>query len=137
MRCVPPIESEDALKEEFQSANEEILPANEELQSTNEELETSREELQSTNEELNTLNDELRNRNLELGQANNDLTNLLDAIRIPILLIGADLRIDALPPSRRTFSTCGHPTWDGRSPTSETIFRCRIWQADPALRSPL
>ena len=90
------IESEDALKEEFQSANEEILSANEELQSTNEELETSKEELQSTNEELNTLNDELRNRNFELGQANNDLANLLDAIRIPILLVGADLRIRRL-----------------------------------------
>ena len=90
------IESEDVLKEEFQSANEEILSANEELQSTNEELETSKEELQSTNEELNTLNDELRNRNFELGQANSDLTNLLDAIRIPILLVGADLRIRRL-----------------------------------------
>jgi two-component system, chemotaxis family, CheB/CheR fusion protein len=90
------VESDDALREEFQSANEEILSANEELQSTNEELETSKEELQSTNEELNTLNDELRNRNLELGQANNDLANLLDAIRIPILLIGADLRIRRL-----------------------------------------
>jgi two-component system CheB/CheR fusion protein len=90
------IESEDALKEEFQSANEEILSANEELQSTNEELETSKEELQSTNEELNTLNDELRNRNNELGQLNNDLANLLDAIRIPILFVGADLRIRRL-----------------------------------------
>lgn len=66
------------------------------MQSTNEELETSKEELQSTNEELNTLNDELRNRNLELGHANDDLGNLLDAIRIPILLIGADLRIRRL-----------------------------------------
>jgi PAS domain S-box-containing protein len=43
------IESEDALKEEFQSANAELLSANEELQSTNEELETSKEELQSRN----------------------------------------------------------------------------------------
>ncbi len=67
------IESEDALKEEFQSANEEILSANEELQSTNEELETSKEELQSANEELNTLNDELRGYNVELSQLNNDL----------------------------------------------------------------
>jgi len=90
------VESEDGIKEEYQTANEEILSANEELQSTNEELETSKEELQSTNEELNTLNDELRNRNLELGQANNDLANLLDAIQIPILLIGADLRIRRL-----------------------------------------
>ncbi len=85
------IEAEDAMKEEFQSANEEILSANEELQSTNEELETSKEELQSANEELNTLNDELRNRNIDLGHLNNDLANLLDAIRIPILFVGADL----------------------------------------------
>src|SRR5258708_35786667 len=56
-------ESEDALRQEFLSANEEILSANEELQSTNEELETSKEELQSTNEELNTVNDELRGKN--------------------------------------------------------------------------
>ena len=87
------IESEDALRGEFQSANEEVLSANEELQSTNEELETSKEELQSANEELNTLNDELRDQNVELSQANNDLTNLFEAIRIPILFIGADLRI--------------------------------------------
>ena len=93
------VESEDALKEEFQSANEEILSANEELQSTNEELETSKEELQSANEELNTLNDELRGHNLELSQLNNDLTNLLDAIRIPIIFIGADLRIRRFTPA--------------------------------------
>jgi two-component system CheB/CheR fusion protein len=90
------IESEDALKEEFQSANEEILSANEELQSTNEELETSKEELQSANEELNTLNEELRTRNVDLGQLNNDLANLLDAIRIPVIFVGADLRIRRL-----------------------------------------
>jgi two-component system, chemotaxis family, CheB/CheR fusion protein len=87
------IESEDALKEEFQSANEEILSANEELQSTNEELETSKEELQSANEELNTLNEELRNQNVELSQLTSDLSNLLDAIRIPIVFVGADLRV--------------------------------------------
>jgi two-component system CheB/CheR fusion protein len=87
------IESEEALKEEFQSANEEILSANEELQSTNEELETSKEELQSANEELNTLNEELRNQNVELSQFTNDLANLLDAIRIPIVFVGSDLRI--------------------------------------------
>jgi two-component system CheB/CheR fusion protein len=87
------IESEDAVKEEFQSANEEILSANEELQSTNEELETSKEELQSANEELNTLNEELRTHNVDLGQLSNDLSNLLDAIRIPLVFVGADLRI--------------------------------------------
>jgi two-component system CheB/CheR fusion protein len=90
------IESEDALKEEFQSVNEEILSANEELQSTNEELETSKEELQSANEELNTLNDELRNRNADLSHLNSDLANLLDAVRIPVIFVGADLRIRRL-----------------------------------------
>ena len=129
------VESEDAFKEEFQSANEEILSANEELQSTNEEqetaneelqsaneellsgseelqslneeletskeelqstneeLETSKEELQSANEELNTLNEELRTHNVDLSQLSNDLSNLLDAIRIPLVFVGADLRI--------------------------------------------
>jgi two-component system CheB/CheR fusion protein len=87
------IESEDAFKEEFQSANEEILSANEELQSTNEELETSKEELQSANEELNTLNEELRNHNVDLSLLSNDLANLLDAIRIPVVFVGADLCI--------------------------------------------
>jgi two-component system CheB/CheR fusion protein len=120
------MESEDALKEEFQSANEEILSANEELQSTNEELETSKEELQSTNEELNTLNDELRNRNSELGQANDDLANLLDSIRIPILLVDADLRIRRLT---SLASDIFHvlPSDVGPSRTSETIFRWPIW----------
>ena len=93
------IESEDAIKEEFQSANEEILSSNEELQSTNEELETSKEELQSANEELSTLNEELRNHNVDLGGLTNDLSNLLDAIRIPIVFVGADLRIRRFTPS--------------------------------------
>jgi two-component system CheB/CheR fusion protein len=43
--------AQEALREDYQSANEKMLSANEELQSTNEELETSKEELQATNEE--------------------------------------------------------------------------------------
>jgi two-component system CheB/CheR fusion protein len=87
------IEEQEATNEELRSANEEIMSSNEELQSTNEELETAKEELQSTNEELTTLNDELENRNTELEQVNNDLHNLLASVNIPIVILGADLRI--------------------------------------------
>jgi two-component system, chemotaxis family, CheB/CheR fusion protein len=93
------IESEDALKEEFQSANEEILSANEELQSTNEELETSKEELQSANEELNTLNDELRHKNIELHELGNTLLNFLNSTNLPVVMLDRSLRIRRLTPT--------------------------------------
>lgn len=93
------IESEEALKEQFQSANEEILSANEELQSTNEELETSKEELQSANEELNTLNSELRNKNSELHDLNSDISNLLNSTRIPVVMLDRHLRIRRFTPA--------------------------------------
>lgn len=87
------IEEQEATNEELRSANEEIMSSNEELQSTNEELETAKEELQSTNEELTTLNDELESRNSELEQVNNDLHNLLGSVSIPVVILGADLKI--------------------------------------------
>jgi two-component system CheB/CheR fusion protein len=93
------IESEDALREEFQSANEEILSANEELQSSNEELETSKEELQSTNEELNTVNAELRHKNNELLELGNDISNLLNSTRIPIVMLDRHMQIRRLTPA--------------------------------------
>lgn len=87
------IEEQEATNEELRSANEESMSSNEELQSTNEELETAKEELQSTNEELTTLNDELESRNGDLDQVNNDLHNLLASVNIPIVILGADLKI--------------------------------------------
>ena len=87
------IEQQDASNEELKCANEEVLSSNEELQSTNEQLGTAKEELQSTNEELQTLNEELQTRNIELNQLNGDLNNLLASVRIPILMLGSDLRI--------------------------------------------
>ncbi|MBI4403765.1 MAG: PAS domain-containing protein, partial [Deltaproteobacteria bacterium] len=92
------IEELEASNEELKSANEEIMSSNEELQSTNEELETSKEELQSSNEELNTVNDELQNRNAELTRFANDLTNVLGSIKIPLVLLGPDLRIRRFTP---------------------------------------
>src|SRR5260370_1272078 len=92
------IEQQEADNEELQSSNEEVQSANEELQSTNEELETSKEEIQSSNEELATVNEELKNRNLELGQSNNDFVNLLASVELPIVMLGADLRIRRFTP---------------------------------------
>jgi len=72
---------------------EELKAATEEAQAGNEELETAQEELESANEELNTLNENLKLSNLELSQVNRDLTNLLESISIPLVMVGRDLRI--------------------------------------------
>jgi two-component system CheB/CheR fusion protein len=87
------IAEQEATMDELRSANEEITSSNEELQSTNEELEIARAELQSTNEELTSLNDVLEHRNTELEHINNDLHNVLNNIDVPLLVLGADLRI--------------------------------------------
>ena len=92
------IEQQESANEELQSANEEVQSANEELQSINEELETSKEEIQSGNEELATVNEELQNRNVELSQANDDFLNLLASVNLPIVMVGADLRIRRFTP---------------------------------------
>jgi len=92
------IEQQETTNEELRAAYEEIQSSNEELQSTNEELETAKEELQSTNEEITTVNEEMQNRNLELNQINNDLTNLLNVVNIPIVMVSNDLRIRRFTP---------------------------------------
>jgi two-component system CheB/CheR fusion protein len=72
---------------------EELRAANEEAQAGNEELETAQEELESANEELNTLNEELKISNLEYSKVNRYLSNLLESISIPLVMVGRDLRI--------------------------------------------
>jgi two-component system, chemotaxis family, CheB/CheR fusion protein len=84
---------------------EELKAANEEAQAGNEELETAQEELESANEELNTLNENLRIRHVELSQVNRDLTNLLESISIPLVMVGRDLRI-------RRFTRAMEPMWN-------------------------
>ena len=93
------LEDQEAASEELRAANEEILSSNEELQSTNEELQTAQEEVQSSNEELTTVNEELRDRNLELSQTATDLTGVLNAVEIPILILGNDRRIRRFTPA--------------------------------------
>jgi two-component system CheB/CheR fusion protein len=93
------IEAKEAGNEELKAANEEMLSSNEEMQSTNEEMETAKEELQATNEELATVNDELQDRILSATQSNDDLTNLIDSVNIPILMLSHDLRLRRFSPS--------------------------------------
>ena len=88
----------DSKNQELISANEEVQSANEELQSTNEELETTKEELQSSNEELQTVNEELSNRNSVLMQASNDLSNLLNSVNLPVLMLSNELHIRHFTP---------------------------------------
>ncbi len=92
------IQEQEATTEELKSANEEIQSSNEELQSTNEELLTAKEELQSTNEELTTVNEEMHGRNAELVRINNDISNVLNSVNIPIVMLGNDLRIRRFTP---------------------------------------
>ena len=82
-----------SIVEENASTLEELKAANEEGQAANEELETAQEELESANEELNTLNEELKISNVEFVKVNRDLTNLLESISIPLVMVGRDLRI--------------------------------------------
>ena len=93
------MQQHERANEELQSANEEVLSANEELQSINEELETAKEELQSANEELSTLNQELQERNRLLGTVNDDLLNLLTSVNIPVVIVGADLKLRRFTPA--------------------------------------
>ena len=92
------IEEYETTQEELIASNEELQSTNEELQSTNEELETAKEELQSANEEMTTINDELQTRNAEMVQLTNDLTNLLASLDTPIVMVGPDSRIRRFTP---------------------------------------
>jgi two-component system CheB/CheR fusion protein len=93
------VEQHEVAIEELRAAHEEVQSSNEEMQSTNEELRTAKEELQSSNEELRTVNDELQNRNDEVGAANSDLSNVLNAVSIPIVMVGMDFRIRRFTPA--------------------------------------
>jgi two-component system CheB/CheR fusion protein len=92
------IATQEAANEELQSANEEAQSANEELQSINEELETSKEEIQATSEELTTVNDELQHRTAEISRINDDLVNLVNSVRLAIVILGPDMIIRRFTP---------------------------------------
>ncbi|MEV0319288.1 CheR family methyltransferase [Streptomyces sp. NPDC050658] len=82
----------ETTNEELQSSIEELETTNEELQSTNEELETTNEELQSGNEELETMNDELRIRSTDLDEARAFLEGVVSSIAAGVVVLSADMR---------------------------------------------
>ena len=92
------IQEHETTNEELKAANEEAQSSMEELHSTNEELETAKEELQSTNEELVTLNEQLQKRNTELALLSDELSNVLNDVEIPIVILGGDRRIRRYTP---------------------------------------
>ncbi len=88
----------EATNEELRTSNEEVLSSNEELQSTNEELKTAKEELESTNTELESVNRQIEERNAQLALSNDDLTNLIEGIPVPVLLLDRELNIRHFSP---------------------------------------
>ena len=113
------IEDRDIKNQELISASEEVQSQNEELQSANEELETTKEEIQSANEELQTVNDELQQRNVSLTHLGNDLTNLLSSVNLPMLMLNNELQIRQFTPAAQRImsvrsSDIGRPISDIR-----------------------
>ncbi len=125
------LEERDVKNQELTSANEEIQSSNEELQSTNEELETTKEELQSANEELQTVNEELQQRNAVLLQTGNDLSNLLNSVSLPVLMLDRQLQIRHFtPPAQRLMSIRNA---DIGRPLSEIRMHLQIDDLEPLL----
>ncbi|MFD8304111.1 CheR family methyltransferase [Streptomyces sp. NPDC059690] len=83
----------ETTNEELQSSIEELETTNEELQSTNEELETTNEELQSGNEELETMNEEMRVRTEELDEARTFLEAVLTSIAAAVVVLDQKLKV--------------------------------------------
>ncbi|MFG2648429.1 CheR family methyltransferase [Streptomyces sp. NPDC048436] len=82
----------ETTNEELQSSIEELETTNEELQSTNEELETTNEELRSGNEELETMNDEMRLRSTDLDEARAFLEGVVSSVAAGLVVISSDMR---------------------------------------------
>ncbi|WP_372347250.1 CheR family methyltransferase [Streptomyces sp. KL116D] len=83
----------ETTNEELQSSIEELETTNEELQSTNEELETTNEELQSGNEELETMNEEMRIRSEELDEARAFLEGVLTSIAAAVVVLDKGFKV--------------------------------------------
>ncbi|WP_055699223.1 MULTISPECIES: CheR family methyltransferase [Streptomyces] len=83
----------ETTNEELQSSIEELETTNEELQSTNEELETTNEELQSGNEELETMNEEMRVRSEELDEARAFLEAVVGSIAAGVVVLDAGKQV--------------------------------------------
>ncbi|HVY31957.1 MAG TPA: PAS domain S-box protein [Polyangiaceae bacterium] len=83
----------------LQVAKEEITYDNEELRSTNEELQVAKEQLQATNHELLAINDEMTARSEEANRRADDLTNVLNSVEVPVLLLDREAKIRRFTPA--------------------------------------
>ena len=127
------IQGKDVTNEELKAANEEVISSNEELQSTNEELETAKEELQSTNEEMETVNEELVSRIRTSIELNDELTNLIAGVKIPILIVGSDLRVRRFSP--RACEVFNLIAADVGRPVSDLSLQINISDLQPLIRN--
>jgi two-component system CheB/CheR fusion protein len=77
----------------LESIHREIQLSNQQLQATNQQLEVNRDALDSVRELLHRFNGEIASRNDLLMQVTSDLTNLLNNVDVPIVMVGPDLRV--------------------------------------------
>ncbi len=77
----------------LESIQREIQLSNQQLQATNEQLEVNRDALDSVRELLHHISGEIASRNDLLMQVTSDLTNLLNNVDVPIVMVGPDLRV--------------------------------------------
>ncbi len=89
------LDTDERANQHLQEANEEVRSSNEELQSINEELETSQAEVQAVNEELTSANQELQTRNEQLRVAQDYAESIVEAIREPLVVLNADMRVQS------------------------------------------
>jgi hypothetical protein len=91
-------ESLAALLVDSETSTEELRSAVEELRTANDELRATKDELTSANQEVARLNARLERRAKELERANTDLTELIDSLRMAIVVLGPDLRLTRFTP---------------------------------------
>ena len=89
--------------DDYESTTEELQSAHEELKCANEELQQINQELTSANESLGRLNAALEGRSRDLQRVNSELSNLLNSVGIPMLVLGSDLRIRRFNPQAERF----------------------------------
>ncbi len=88
--------------DELRASHEELLSRNEELKSIGDQLEIRGQQFENANEELTAINEQLQMRNSQLAHALADLNNLLEAVRVPIVLLGPGKRIRMFTPAARS-----------------------------------
>jgi two-component system CheB/CheR fusion protein len=129
------VEERDTRNQELISLNEELQSSSEETQSINEEMETAKEELQSAVEELQTVNEELQRRNVILLQTGNDLTNLLNSVNLPVLMLDNELQIRQTTPSTQNLLNVRRS--DIGRPIDEIRLNLSVGDLQPLLRDVL